>query len=429
MLEWAYRLLSLLVLPAVLIRLWLKGAAQPEYRRRVLERFGSVPRSVPLGVLWIHCVSVGETIAATPVIHALLDRYPRLPLLVTTTTPTGSAEVCKRFGDRVQHGYAPYDFTFSVKRFLHRTDPIGLILVETELWPNLLRETRKAKIPVWLINARLSERSARGYKALHSFGQEMLASLSGIACQYEATAERFKTLGANSDAVRVTGSIKFDQPLPQISTDSIARARADWVGERKCWIAASIHPAEDSIVLKAHKSLLEHHPGAKLVLAPRHAHRASGLDKRCEQLGLSSWLFSLGPSSTLDHDVLLIDQFGHLAQLYPLADLAFIGGSLDSTGGHNPIEAAALRVPILMGPKRRNFLEICRKFEGAGGLVTVYDTQSLTTEISRFFSSRSLCLEFGASAWSVVEANRGAVAKTLALLDEWFRDADLLTPN
>lgn len=422
-------MLSLMSVPVVLIRLWLKGIAQPEYRGRVLERLGSAPSTIPAGALWVHCVSVGETIAATPVIDALLDRYPASSLLVTTTTPTGSAEVRKRFASRVHHCYVPYDFTFSVKRFLKRTRPIGLILVETELWPNLLRETGKADLPVWLINARLSKRSHRRYQRLGSLSQKMVAALSGIACQYRDTAERFRALGAHPDIVHITGSAKFDVALPDPTAETPVLACANWVGKRKCWIAASTHPDEEPIMLEAHKCLLVHHPGSKLILAPRHTHRALELRKQCEQMDLSVQMFSAGPGAVLDHDVLLIDRIGCLMELYPLADVAFVGGSLDRTGGHNPIEAAAHRLPILMGPERRNFFEICRRFEAANGLVTVRDTPSMVAEVSRFFLNQHLCKEVGENAWSVVKTNRGAIAKTLALLDKWIADAGLLTPG
>ena len=425
MLEWIYRLLALLAVPGALARHWIKGVRQPEYRERTRERLGISPTPIPTGSLWFHCVSVGETVAAAPLIEASLQRSGQVPVLVTTTTPAGSAEVRRRFGTSVHHCYAPYDATFAVRRFLRRTSPVGLVLVETELWPNLLRETTSRGIPAWLVNARLSERSAKGYRSLGVMGRNMVRALRGIASQYEDTATRLLDLGAEPSRVAVTGSTKFDVRLPVAASARNRALRQRWSGRRSCWIAASTHAAEEPILLRAHRELLGLGEHVALILAPRHAHRASGIRAACQRMGLEVRLYSQGPNPESEPDVIVVDVMGKLMDLYPLADVAFIGGSLDATGGHNPIEAAVHRLPLLTGPERRNFAEVCRRFEEAGALRLITGASELKQELRKLLNSPQQRSEMGEFAERVVERNRGAAGRTVELLQRWLEDAGI----
>jgi 3-deoxy-D-manno-octulosonic-acid transferase len=374
------------------------------------ERFGAVPDEVATGSVWFHTVSAGETIAAAPLILELRALFPELPFLVTTMTPTGSAQVREKLGDDVAHMYAPYDFPDVVRKFFDRVQPRAIILMETELWPNWIATARARNVPTMLVNARLSEKSARGYARLSALVGEMLQNLTLIACQSRAHRDRFIGLGAQAQSVIVAGSVKYDQQLPTDFEQRVAklRARAGMSVNDRVWIAASTHPGEDEIVIRAHESLCRRFPNTKLVLVPRHPVRTKAVIELLSKAGFKSVRQSALANESQMAQVLVGDVMGSLQYLYGLAEVAFVGGSFVDVGGHNPIEPALCDLPIVTGPHQFNFTDIMEALSQAGGLTSVTDDQQLAQAVGDWFADPDARLQAGQAAARVVAANRGA---------------------
>ena len=410
-----YQVLLVLALPWVWVRLKVRARREPAYRLRREERFGHVPPGLSTGVIWFHTVSAGETNAAAPVIRAVQEHFPDDTFLVTTMTPTGSARVTSLLGDTVEHCYAPYDYPWAVARFLRRVRPRALVLMETELWPNLVEQTAASGASVYLVNARLSARSYRGYRRVGPLIRRMLGSIEGIVCQYEDTAARFRSLGARS--VEVTGSVKFDAEMPP---DGFGVGDLGF-GDAPVWIAGSTHGGEEETVLDAHRQLRDQFPNIGLILVPRHPQRAAGVAQLAKHRGFSTGLLSERPTGA---DVLVGDVMGTLAHLYAYADVAFVGGSLDGTGGHNPIEAAVHGLPVLMGPTRHDVEEICARFAAAGCFYSVTDADDIARLVGELFADPWRRAREGESAKGVVDANRGARRAVVNRLCEWLRESE-----
>ncbi|RON83597.1 MULTISPECIES: lipid IV(A) 3-deoxy-D-manno-octulosonic acid transferase [Pseudomonas] len=415
-----YTALFYLGLPLVAIRLWLRARKAPAYARRIGERFSwGLPAMQPGGI-WVHAVSVGESIAAAPMIRALLARYPQLPITVTCMTPTGSERIQALFANepRIQHCYLPYDLPCAAARFLDRVRPKLAVIMETELWPNHIHQCAKRGIPVALANGRLSERSARGYGRFAKLTAPMLAEMSLFAVQTEAEAERFRQLGARSETVEVTGSIKFDLSIdPQLLVRA-SELREQWqAGERPVWIAASTHEGEDTVVLDAHRQLLANHPDALLILVPRHPERFNPVFELCRQQGFETIRRSSAEPVTASTSVLLGDTMGELLFLYALADSAFVGGSLVPNGGHNLLEPAALAKPVLSGPHLFNFLEIAAMLREAGALQEVDDAHGLAVAVQRLFELPRDAQKMADAGLRVMRSNQGALQRLLDGLD------------
>ncbi len=412
-----YNLLLLLALPIVWLRLFVRARSEPAYAERRGERWGHVPENAGRDVIWFHTVSAGEAIGAAPTIRALKARMPQRRFLVTTTTPTGSEQVFERLGDIVDHCYAPYDFPWAVTRFLRRVEPRALVLMETELWPNILRSTKARGGLTCLVNARLSERSARRYGLVPSLTRTMLADVDHFFCQYPETARRFEALGADESRLEVTGSIKFDLDLPSNLDSEVARLRREWTQDRPAWIAGSTHPGEEEVVLSAHAGLRRRFPNLLLVLVPRHPRRADDVTALCTRAGLSTARLSDSLSAGQEPNVLIVDVMGQLLYWYGAAQVAFLGGSLVPVGGHNPIEAAVHGIPMLMARYRFNFAEITEQFEQAGCLGLV-DDKSLAGSVAELLAHPELREAQGRAAREVIDRNRGASEKLLARLEE-----------
>lgn len=408
-----YTGLLYLALPLALLRLYWRGRADPGHRRRWTERFGYGPPLLPAGCLWVHAVSVGETRAALPLIRALRARYPTTPLLVTTTTLTGSRQVQEALGDQVQHVYAPYDLPGAVRRFLQRTQPKLAVIMETELWPNLLHRCATIGVPVLVANARLSERSARGYARIHRLTAAMLRDTTLIAAQTEADAERFRALGA--PRVRMTGNLKYDLTLPDELFEQGQTTRRELFGEkRRVWIAASTHAGEEEPILEAFALIRPRWPELLLLLVPRHPERFDGVADLCRQRGFKLIRRGERRSCPPDTAVFLGDSMGELLLFYAAADLAFVGGSLVATGGHNVLEPALLGLPVLFGPHMFNFTEAGQRLLDAEAAWQVADVADLATAVDRLLANPHLRLAIGQRGRAVVERHRGALA---ALLD------------
>jgi 3-deoxy-D-manno-octulosonic-acid transferase len=409
-----YTLLLHLALPLIALRLALRARKAPTYARRINERFSFGLPAMKPGGIWVHAVSVGESIAAAPMIRALQARYPELPITVTCMTPTGSERIQALFGDSVQHCYLPYDMPWAAARFLDHTQPRLAVVMETELWPNHIHQCAKRGVPVALANARLSERSARGYARFGKLTAPMLAELSLIAVQTQAEAQRFLDLGARPDCVEVTGSIKFDLKIDAELPQRAAGLRHQWQAEqRPVWIAASTHAGEDEIILAAHRQLLATRADALLILVPRHPERFNSVHELCLNHGLTTRRRSTGEALQPGDQVLLGDTMGELLFLYALADIAFVGGSLVANGGHNLLEPAALGKPVLSGPHLFNFLEIAAQLREAGALSEVENAEQLAARVDMLLEQPGEMQRMSQAGLAVLKANQGALERLL----------------
>ncbi len=415
---WAlYSVLWYLILPFVLLRLAYRAWKAPEYGKRILERFGLFRYEETKEAIWVHAVSVGETLAAAPLIKLLQQKYPECQIVVTTMTPTGSERVNALFGDSVFHVYAPYDFPLAVKSFYRRVRPKAVVIMETELWPNTLRIAKEQDIPVILANARLSERSAAGYQKAGMIAQEMLSCLSLVAAQNEIDGDRFRSLGLTQDQLYVTGSIKFDIQMPESLTEQGYELRRLLGNDRDILIGASTHEGEESQLLDLYQQLKRVIPDLLLVLVPRHPERFRSVSQLVSRRGLTLARRSKGDSCLPETDVYLGDTMGELLVMYQASDVVFVGGSLVEHGGHNPMEPAALAKPILTGPHTFNFDEIMKMMVDAGSVQKIQNSIELMSGVERLFSDAELYQKMSKSGIDVVKKNQGALKYLLELID------------
>ncbi len=416
-----YTLCFYLLLPVIVLRLLLRSIKAPAYRQRWAERFGRFAApDYKSDAIWIHAVSVGETIAAAPLIKQLLEKYPDTPLVVTTTTPTGSERVRALFGEQVFHVYAPYDTGLFVGRFLRRVRPRLVIVMETELWPNMLAACAQRQIPLLLANARLSEKSARGYAKLGGLTRAMLKAITTVAVQNALDGERFISLGLDRDQLVVTGSIKFDLELDNELIEQAAVLRQQWQAEQKrlVWIAASTHHGEDKIILEAFVRLKQQFKHLLLILVPRHPERFEDVYNLCQQQGLIVVRRSSHQLPDMQTDVVLGDTMGELLLLYGVCDIAFVGGSFVPVGGHNLIEPAAWGKAITTGPQLHNFAEIASLLKAEGGVSICTTEAALYDEMLLLCAGEQQRQSLGQAAQHVADTNKGALQKLLVEIDK-----------
>lgn len=419
-LRFFYSLLFYLLLPFAVARLLWRSRFEPLYRATMRQRFGFVDRCHDAPI-WVHAVSAGETNAAAPMVRRLLDQG--LPVMMTTMTPTGRERVRSLFGDDVHHAYAPYDVPDAVARFFERVRPRLLVVVDTELWPNILSKAQEERVPALLVNARLSERSARRYARVGGLTREMLDSLAAVACQTKAQGERFVRLGLPREKLEVTGSIKFDVGLAAERANRLEAIR-DKIGNRRLLLGASTHAGEEEAMIGAWQALES--PGALLVLAPRHPNRNSEVLALCRRAGLKVVLHSTGERCAQDTDVLIVDTMGELMDFYQVSEIAFVGGSLANVGGHNPMEPALAGVPIVMGPHLFNIDEIRDRFVEAGAMKVVESKVDLASAVKQLFENAGERAAMVAAAADVMTQNRGALDRVMTLiLDLLNRKNDL----
>ncbi len=412
-----YSAIFYIALPFLLLRLWRRGKAAPAYRKRWRERFGLIEK--PQGdtpTLWFHTVSVGEFIAARPLIQHYLDTG-NYDIVVTTTTPTGSDRVRDVFGDAVFHCYCPYDTPLFVKRFLNKIKPVIFVCLETELWPNIIHFCSQKKIPIIVANARLSEKSARGYAHLRALSSPMLNKISIAAIQNDTDADRFLQLGLKKSSRHVTGSIKFDLKIDDTTRETADALKHAINAERKTliWIAASTHSGEDEIILHAYTMIRKKHKHVYLILVPRHPERFDQVHKLCVNSGFNT--IRRSQNNDQDFDIMVGDTMGELLMLLGVADIAFIGGSLVSNGGHNYIEPAAWGLPIISGPSTYNFLTIANELRDAGALTITPDAQAISQEVIKILENPDRARTQGNAAKQIAEKNRGAMKKLIELID------------
>ncbi|TWH76094.1 3-deoxy-D-manno-octulosonic-acid transferase [Azomonas agilis] len=416
-----YSLLVYLALPVIFCRLLWRSRSTPAYRQRLVERFAVRFPVLKTNGIWIHAVSVGESIAVAPLVRALQARYPDCPITITGMTPTGSERIQALFGSSVQHCYLPYDTPWAAKRFLKRVQPRLAIMMETELWPNYINQCHHQGIPCTLVNARLSARSARGYARFSALTRPMFAQLDWVAVQTETEARRFRFLGVSPKHITVTGSVKFDQRIDPAIPPEAKELRTAWHAEdRPIWIAASTHEGEDLPLLQIQRRLLAKLPDALLILVPRHPERFASVSQLCLAEGFNLIQRSSKQPVTPKHQVLLVDSMGELPLFYALADVAFVGGSLIPHGGHNLLEPAALKLPILTGPHLFNFLEIARQLHQAGALDQVANAKALYEKLLRLLQNPERRQQMGQAGLNVLRNNQGALSRVLIGLKRWL---------
>ncbi len=415
----AWSIAAYCLLPYALLSLLWRGLRYRPYWYRWPERFGFVDPGRGSRTIWVHAVSVGEVRSAAALIEALGERYPRHRVHVTTMTPTGSDQVRELFGARVSHSYVPFDFPDAVARFLDRVRPDFAVIAETEFWPNIFAACKRRGIPLLLVNGRVSQASLRGYLRVPRTARAMLANAVLLCAQTRADAQRLRNLGAAESLVKVTGNLKFDVEMPPTLLAEGAALRDAWGRSRPVWIAASTHPGEERRVLDAFALLRATLPDLLLVLVPRHPERFAAVASLCRRRGYAIALRSRCrgalPAGT---EILVGDTMGELQRLYAAADVAFIGGSLVPRGGQNLLEACAVRVPVVFGPHMFHFEEISAMALERGAARQCLDVEELAAAVALYFEQPALRRAAGDAAYTLVTDNRGALARTLDLIEQ-----------
>ena len=407
-----YSLALYLLLPWALLHLVWRARKQPAYLEHVCERFGGFPVGLPTGAIWIHAVSVGETRAAEPLVKALQSRHPGLRILMTHGTPTGRQTGIDLYGDRVERCYLPYDFNWASRRFLRRFRPVAGIFMETEIWPNLIGGAVQSGVPVYLVNARMSEKSARGYRRIGGLTRDALWRLSGIGAQTARDAQRLIDLGAKD--VTVTGNIKFDRPAPSEMLALGATLRAMFGVQRPVFLVASTREGEEAMVLDA--MVRAENPGLLIVIVPRHPQRFDEVVALAIQRGYKVQRRSGNQPIDADTRVVIGDSMGEMFAYYAACDVAFIGGSLLPLGGQNLLEACAVGRPVVVGPHTFNFEEATRDAIEAGAAIRVSDAEELVSALGGLLGDADRRQAMSDAGMRFTDAHRGATGKTLELL-------------
>ncbi len=407
-----YAALFYLAMPLALIQLLWRSRKMPAYRQRLGERFW--PSQLQLSqCIWVHAVSVGEFIAAVPLVNQLLKAYPNMPLLITSMTPTSSEQIRKKFGDQVHHVYVPYDLPFLMRRFFAQVNPQLLIIMETELWPQMIHQASLQQVPCLLVNARLSARSAKKYAWVPTFTRVMLQQLTHICAQADTDAQRFIQLGLPKECISVTGSIKFDLAIDESVLLAGQALRQQWGEKRFVWIAASTHPGEEVLLLKIQQMRLQKNPNSLLVLVPRHPERAQEIIQLIQAAHLSWVCRSTAEPVRVETQVLLVDTMGELLKLYAASDVAVVGGSFIPRGGHNVLEPIALRRPTIVGPYVFNFQTIVDELLEHQGLLQVENAEQLTTMLDSLETNPAQVAQLVERGTAMLNHNKGALDRLL----------------
>ena len=418
-----YSFALIIISPLIVFYLYiLRGKKNQGYRAHFKERFGFVSKSlftVKTKPLVFHCASVGEVLAATPLIKTLQKAHPNLNILITCNTPTGREQILSQFKNTVACSYLPIDFPFATARFLKRIKPQALCILETELWPNLMAISHKKNIPVLVINARLSEKSQQGYQKVAKLTHIIMRSITVLASHNKTDAKRFIELGLETSKSHVTGSIKFDITPSEEQLAKVLNLKQLYSNnERFVWVAGSTHPVEHELVLSAHQELLKKQPNALLIIAPRHPEQ---FDKVAELLTQSPLSFSRRSQNNYNNEqVLLADTLGELQYLYGAANVSFIGGSLIRRGGHNPLESAAFSVGVITGPHTYNFDHVYPELTKLKGAVVVDSNDELAKQLITFSQNTKACQTLGIKAAQCVTKNQGAIQKTLTIINQYL---------
>lgn len=402
--------------PFIISRLLWRSLKNPAYRQRIFERFGFYPQTYAQNVLWFHAVSVGECEAIFPLIRLIQTRQPQLPILITTTTPTGSVRVKAVLGDTVQHVYLPYDLPDVIARFLNRFKPKIAVIVETEIWINLFQACAKKKIPLYLINARLSEKSVRGYQKMPSLVLPALNAMTQIATQSETDKKRFIEIGAKSDKVENLGNIKFDLTINDKIFEQARNLKIKLFPNRFVFIAASTHDGEETLLFETYKNLKKQIPQLLLAIAPRHPERFGEVDLLAKNVNLKTVKRTTKQICENETDIFLIDTLGELKLFYATADIAFVGGSFVPIGGHNILEPAVAGVPVLFGLEMKNFAFISEKMLEAQAALQCRNIADLETKTLELYHQVELRNALQENAKKFIEENQGTTERIYTLL-------------
>jgi 3-deoxy-D-manno-octulosonic-acid transferase len=417
-----YVLLTYLLIPLVVVMEGWKALWNPDYRGRLCQRLGRIEPQPSAGCLWVHAVSVGEVQAAAALIHAMRRQFPDVPVVITTVTPTGAQRARTLFGETVRHYYLPYDLPGPVRRFLDRVQPSVAMILETEIWPTLYHALGQRGIPLVLASARVSIRSVGRYRRMASLFRETLSHGILIGAQTPADAERFHAIGAATERVRVTGNVKFDLEIPAETIAAGGAFRARCAVDRPVWIAGSTHDGEEDAVLAAHAIVRERHPGALLILVPRHPQRFESVRALLRRRGLAFAQRSQGEEPDPGQSVFLVDTLGELQMFYAAADVAFVGGSLVPVGGHSLLEPAVLGIPMLSGPYTQNAQDVAELFVQCGALRIVRSQEELAQRTCQWIEDPARARADGIQGQQAVVQSRGAVSRLVAMI------APLLSP-
>jgi 3-deoxy-D-manno-octulosonic-acid transferase len=420
MMRFLYSFLIVLCTPFVLMYFVIRGLRDRAYLSRWRERFGFIPVKEQRGGIWVHAASVGEFNAASPLIRALLKSCPEIPLTVTTLTPTGSERVKRDLGDKVAHSYVPIDLPGAVSRFLTRLQPRMIIVMETEIWPNLYLQSGHLNIPLLMANARLSKRSVNRFQHLPGFVREVLQTVAWIGAQSVADADRLAECGANPQRIEMTGNLKFDLSVPASLEERATALRLRWGRERPVLVAGSTHEADENVVIPAFVELLETLPDALLILVPRYPERFSRTTQLARAAGLQTELRSQGESCSRQAQCFIIDTIGELMSYYACADVAYVGGSMGEQGGHNALEPVALGKPVLMGPNMENAQEIANQLLQCNAARCVTNQQDFKQAAEEILSDGVLRDSMGQAGRDLLGKNKGALELTLKAVDKFL---------
>lgn len=411
-----YSFLFYCLTPFIVLRLLWRSLKNSAYRQRIFERFGFYPQSYPQNVIWFHAVSVGECEAIFPLIRLIQMRQPQSPILITTTTPTGSARVQAVLGNSVMHVYLPYDLPDVIARFLRTFKPKIAVIVETEIWLNLFHACERKQIPLYLINARLSEKSVRNYQRIPSLVIPALNAIREIATQTDTDKIRFIKIGANSEKIETFGNIKFDINIePEIFTKA-QNLKAQLFENRFVFVAASTHEGEEILLLEIYKNLKKQIPELLLAIAPRHPERFVMVENLVKNANLKHVTRTSNQVCENETDIFLIDTLGELKLFYAASDIAFVGGSLVPTGGHNVLEPAAAGVPVLFGLEMKNFAFIAEKMLEAKAALRCENIEDLKIKIFELYNQTELRNRLRENAKNFVTNNQGATERVYELL-------------
>lgn len=416
--RWLYSLLIYLLTPLVLLYLFFRGLRSRDYLKRWPERFAFFDSPSETGGIMVHAVSMGEVNAASVLIKGIARRYPDQPLYLTAFTPTGSERIRALFGTDVFHVYSPLDLPGAVKRFFDKVQPRLLVIMETEIWPNLYHEAASRGIPILVANARISDHSIKQYRRFRRLTQQALGCASRIAAQSDLDAARLFEIGATDEQLVVTGNLKFDLNLPPSLTEGGESIRLAWGPQRQVLLAGSTHEGDEQPVLQAFSSLLEEYPEALLVLVPRHPERFERAAQSARNAGLTVALRSSGPSCSGESQCFVVDAMGELLRYYAACDVAFVGGSFVAIGGHNPLEPAALGKPVILGPHMFNFADITQQLLDCDAAIQVEDQAAFDQAVRKLFKEPETRDTMGRAGARLVRSGQGAVDRTLDIVDQ-----------
>lgn len=417
--RWGYSCVLALLIPFAIAQLVMRGSTRnKDYNRRRFERFGFVRRPPKENGYLFHCVSVGEVVAASCLIKRIMRLEPDAQITITTTTPTGSARVRDIFKDTVHHFYLPYDLHMAMAGMLKRVKPKMVMITEVELWPNLVHACWKRHIPVVVINARMTDRSAKRYKKIGKLFNPMLGKLSHVCAQGQRDFDNYSWLGMDNNRLTLTNNIKFDQASSEINTSShfIGISR----GERPLLVAGSTHEPEEKAILDAALEVWKVLPSFRVVIVPRHPERFDTVAKIIEKYNVSFARTSEIASVPDDINVILLDEMGKLNQAYAVASFAFVGGSIAERGGHNALEPAAFSLPILMGPHTYNNPVICEYLQNCGALTIVEDSANMVSALTRWLQKPDEASTAGSAGNRVLLDNSGALNATLSCISKYL---------